>query len=325
MQKDLPLWQFIEKHLKNRQTVMLMIVVESSGSSPGRQGFKMAVNTEGVLCGSIGGGIMEQKLVELAKDKLQKNELIPFFKKQIHRKDTPQFQSGMICSGEQTILFKPLIFNDLKIIKKIILSLKKNTPSVPTSSGCAIFYLSPTLFSVVENRPNAVDFMFENKADDWRYEENLGFKKQLFIIGGGHCGLALSELMSKMDFCIHLFDDRQGLNTFEKNHFVHQKQIIDYAQIADFIPEGTNIYVVIMTLGYRSDEQIMRRLIDKNVKYLGVLGSPTKADKLLERLRQDGFLEENIAKLHMPIGLKINSQTPMEIAISIAAEIVQLN
>jgi xanthine dehydrogenase accessory factor len=319
MQQDLALWQFIYTRLKKGMPVMLMIVVESTGSSPGRQGFKMAVcpitPSGGIdIIGSIGGGIMEQKLVELAKEKLLKNYFKSFLKKQIHRKDTPQLQSGMICSGEQTILFKPLIFNDLKIIKNIILSLKKNTPSV--------ICLSPTLFSIVKNYQNSSPYIFKNENNDWLYEENIGFKKHLYIIGGGHCGLALSELMSKMGFYIRLFDDRPDLNTFKKNKFAHEKHIIDYDKIADFIPSGDEYYVVVMTLGYRSDELIIRRLIDKNFKYLGILGSQAKADTLIENLKKDGFMDSQIEKLHMPIGLKINSQTPMEIAVSIAAEIV---
>ena len=314
MQNALPFWQFIEKCLKNNQLLVLLLVVESTGSSPGRQGFKMAVNTEGGLCGSIGGGIMEEKLVELAKDKLKNKGFTPFLKKQIHRKDTPQSQSGMICSGEQTVLFYPLKNRDLKVVIKIIQYLKKNTPS--------LFHLSPTLFSI-EKRQKSTNYFFENKPDNWVYEENMGFKKKLFIIGGGHCSLALSELMSKLDFYIHLFDDRHNLNTFENNPFVHEKHIIDYAKIADFIPEGDHVYVVIMTVGYRSDEIVIRQLLDKKFKYIGVLGSQAKANKLKQNLLDSHFTAEQVAKLNMPVGLKIKSQTPMEIAVSIAAQIIQ--
>src|SRR4029079_239011 len=84
------------------------------------------------------------------------------------------------------------------------------------------------------------------------YSEELGFKNDLYIIGGGHCALALSELMSKMDFHISLFDDRPELNTIDKNRFAHEITIIDgYDQITDYISSGDNIYVVVMSLGYR--------------------------------------------------------------------------
>ena len=72
MRKDLSLWHFIENKLKASQAVMLLVVTESKGSSPGRQGFKMALSEDGEMNGSIGGGIMEKKLIELARKKIER-------------------------------------------------------------------------------------------------------------------------------------------------------------------------------------------------------------------------------------------------------------
>lgn len=78
---------------------MLLYVLESNGSSPGRQGFSMAVTAKGEMEGSIGGGIMEHKFVEMAKDKLMRDENELSVRKQIHNKQAAKNQSGMICSG----------------------------------------------------------------------------------------------------------------------------------------------------------------------------------------------------------------------------------
>ena len=102
------IWSFIVKKLEQEINIVLMLVLESAGSSPGRQGFKMAVSADDQMDGSIGGGIMEHKLVVKARDMLKKKEQNYFFKKQIHRKDSPQDQSGMICSGEQTVVLIPI-------------------------------------------------------------------------------------------------------------------------------------------------------------------------------------------------------------------------
>src|SRR5688572_32457844 len=96
-------WQFIFDNIENGIPVMLLYVLESHGSSPGRQGFFMAVNANKEMEGSIGGGIMEHKFVEMAKEKLQAASDKPQVKKQIHDKAAAKDQSGMICSGEQTI------------------------------------------------------------------------------------------------------------------------------------------------------------------------------------------------------------------------------
>src|SRR5829696_5921746 len=106
MTRQVILWKQICKDLEQNIPVILLYVLESKGSSPGRQGFFMTVNATGAMQGSIGGGIMEHKFVEMAREKLQvaSSELqAGQIKKQIHDKSAAKDQSGMICSGEQTI------------------------------------------------------------------------------------------------------------------------------------------------------------------------------------------------------------------------------
>ena len=319
MKKELELWQFAAEKLKQNQTVMLLIVAENSGSSPGRQGFKMIVAEDG-LAGSIGGGVMEVRLVELAKGsvkgkrKKEKGKNKTQIVEQVHRKNSEN-SSGMICSGKQTVIFFEMNPQDLKTVREIIRALKNHQAKA--------LQISDSRFQISENSPE-FDYKFEQKDNgEFLYEEKLGFKNHLFIVGGGHCALALSELVSKMDFYISLFDDRADLNTLEKNRFVQAKTIIEsYEKIGEFIPSGANHYVVVMTLGYKFDEIVIRKLFDKNFKYFGVLGSRAKMKTLLKNLVKEGFPKEKLNQIHTPIGLPINSQTPEEIAVSIAAEII---
>ncbi|CAN5231496.1 hypothetical protein BH20ACI1_BH20ACI1_00190 [soil metagenome] len=321
MNKELEIWQFAAERLKRDESVMLLVVAESSGSSPGRQGFKMIVARDD-LCGSIGGGVMEVRLAELAKFKIQnsKFKIDSEIIEQIHRKNSPN-SSGMICSGRQTVIFFELSPAYLKTVLKII--------EILENDYFEFLQIKPDSFHVVDlfrikDSDKDFDFLFENKGEnEFVYAELLGFKNNLYIIGGGHCALALSELMSKMDFHISLFDDRADLNTLAKNEFVHHKQTIDsYENIGDLIESGANVYVVVMTLGYKFDEIVIRRLFDKDFKYFGVLGSKAKMKTLLRNLEKEGFDAEKLKKIHTPIGLPINSRTPEEIAVSIAAEII---
>src|SRR5678815_5638858 len=107
MPNAIRVWKQISKCLAEHIPVMLLYVLESKGSSPGRQGFFMAVNAKGDMEGSIGGGMMEHKFVEMAIEKLRVQHLEFGVRKQIHDKTAPKEQSGMICSGEQTILLYP--------------------------------------------------------------------------------------------------------------------------------------------------------------------------------------------------------------------------
>lgn len=318
MNKDLEIWRFATEKLSQNEPVILLVVAESAGSSPGRQGFKMIVSRN-EICGSIGGGVMEIALVELAKLRIANDELQIDSEiiEQVHRKNSPN-PSGMICSGSQTIVSIKLNSSHLKLIEEIIFALEKNQSK--------ILLISNLKFEISNLNDADEDFGFEKSGEnEFIYKEKLGYKNKLFIIGGGHCALALSELMSKMDFHISLFDDRADLNTLQKNQFAHEKKIIEsYDQIGEFIESGNNIYVVVMTLGYKFDEIVIRRLFDKNFKYFGVLGSRAKMKILLKTLEKEGFDKERLSKIKTPIGLPINSQTPEEIAVSIGAEIVSV-
>jgi xanthine dehydrogenase accessory factor len=321
MNKQLIIWQLIHKSMVQNIPVMLMYVLESKGSSPGRQGFFMAVNKNGEMEGSIGGGIMEHKFVEMAKEKLQTADVKAEgtgIKKQIHDKSAAKNQSGMICSGEQTNFLYRMQAEDILPVENLMGCLAENKKG--------LLQLSAHGFSFYEEFRDEENFRFEFHSEtQWLYQEKIGYKNTIFIIGGGHCALAFSKLMSMMDFYIYLFDTRPDLHTMILNDDVHQKQVIkDYSELNALIPSGRDHFVVVMTFGYRTDEIAVKALLLKEFRYFGLLGSKKKIKKLLTDLKKEGFSQEQLNKIHAPVGIPINSQTPEEIAISIAAQIIQV-
>jgi xanthine dehydrogenase accessory factor len=314
MQKNLLTWQLILQSLQQQTGVMLLYVLESKGSSPGRQGFMMAVNAAGQMCGSLGGGIMEYKFVELAKEKLKEENTSSSIHTQIHDKAAPNNQSGMICSGEQTIFLYKVKKDENRVVESIISSLQAY------NNGTLI--LSPLGISFLDLPPEK-NFSLERSSDDFLLKEKTGYKQNLFIVGGGHCSLAFAQLMCGMDFYIHLYDDRPSLNTMELNCFVHEKKVLsDYSALATEIPSGENNYVVVMTFGYRSDDIAVRAILNKRFAYFGLLGSKKKVEKMFADYLAEGITEETLNHIHAPVGIAIKSQTPEEIAVSIAAEII---
>ncbi|HRH56893.1 MAG TPA: XdhC family protein, partial [Chitinophagales bacterium] len=124
---------------------------------------------------------------------------------------------------------------------------------------------------------------------------------------------------------IHVFEDRNDLNTFVQNEAAHEKVLVDdYSELERHIPSGANNYVVLMTFGYRTDAVALRSVINKEFKYIGMLGSKAKIKELFAELRQEGIAEGRLARVYAPIGIDIRSQTPEEIAVSIAGEIVKV-
>lgn len=316
--KNIFTWKLINRSLDQGIPVMLLYVLESSGSSPGRQGFFMAVNAKAEMEGSIGGGIMEHKFVEMAGKRLRAQEdKEQEIRKQHHDKTAVKNQSGMICSGEQTIFLYRIKPTDALTIQNIIGSLEQNKNGT--------LYLFPSGINFTASAP-VKDFHFHMRSEeDWEYVEKTGYRNHLFIIGGGHCSLAFSKLMRSMDFYIRLYDERKDLKTMIENDSAHEKYFIgDYSELNELISAGDNHYVVIMTLGYRSDDLAVRALANKEFKYIGILGSKTKFAKMLAEYQRDGINLAWLQQIHAPVGLPVKSQTPEEIAVSIAAEIIQI-
>lgn len=303
----LEVWKFIQQKLAADKNIMLLYVLQSEGSSPGRQGFKMAVASDDEFCGTIGGGIMEYKLVEKAKMLLQQNETAVALQHQYHDKEKTKDQSGMICSGSQINAFIPLSSSDKEIINKIISSPEK---SIQLSA------------KGLELSDKAAGLQYKTDTD-WLYRESINEQPVIHIIGGGHVGLALSELMNYLGFYIKLYDNRPDLNTVTANSFADEIHIVDYESIAGEFNQTEHDYVVIMTIGYRTDKSVLKQLINKPFFYIGLLGSDNKIDILMNEMKAEGISQQLLEKIHSPIGINILSKTTKEIAVSIAAEIIR--
>src|SRR6185295_15013277 len=237
-------WDNLADHLDTGEPIALLYVIHSEGSSPGRQGFHMIVYENGEMLGSIGGGFMEKKLVELALSNLHARHYEAFVKRQIHNKEASTNQSGMICSGEQTVAFYFLGKLDLMWINPLVNCLKSRSIGQLLLNNKGIRFTESKLMDTQFN----VDILSEHQ---WNFEEQIGHKQSLYIVGGGHVGLALSETMSRLGFYVVLLDDRERLNTVLMNTFAHRKEIIEYGKIDEHIPESANTYVALVSFGYR--------------------------------------------------------------------------
>ncbi len=310
------IWQFVGENLTAGTPVAVLCVLDSQGSSPGRRGFKMAVTADGRMAGTVGGGIMEHKWVEFAKEKINSKNFDIEIKKQYHDKDHKENRSGMICSGEQTIAIFVLGAAHGKMLDSLI--------EFQTRNQTCIFELSPSgiSFSPLTGNHEKDRFLFKFE-DDWSYREILNTKEHVHIFGGGHVGLALSKILSMLGFYIEIYDDRPGLNTWESNDTANQKHLIDYDSVKD-IPFRENDYIVLVTFSYRSDKFLLEQFMDKKVKYIGMMGSENKIRTLYRELEEEGRNPSEWAHVHAPIGMEIYSKTTMEIAVSIAGQMIKI-
>jgi len=144
----------------------------------------------------------------------------------------------------------------------------------------------------------------------------------LFVIGAGHVGCQLGKIAPDAGFRVHVVDDREKFANIER--FPEAAEVV-----VDSIPEWLHrtelpqsAYVVVVTRGHTHDLDAMRALAARDLKYLGLIGSRAKVRRIFDLLLEEGMPKECLARVHAPIGLDIGAVTPVEIAISIMAELV---
>lgn len=311
------IWQWLDSALQQHKSVALLAVVDSKGSSPGRAGSKLAITANKASFGTIGGGKVEHDLCEYAVKYLKKNQQnTQLFTKQ-HHPASPKYSSGQICGGEQTVALVIFKQSDLPLLQKIQHAEASNLPIILEIKPHGL-----TLTPIIENTVNS-SFTFYQQTD-WCHQSVIGLQKTAYIIGGGHVGLALTNILVLLDFRVIVIDQRTAVKTMEDNTLSSQKLVMPYSEIAIEIKEGNYSYVFIMTHSHETDQQVIELLAGKSFKYLGVLGSHRKIS-LMKKNLSSKINQQNWKSIHAPIGIPINSHTPMEIAISIAAELIQFD
>ena len=146
----------------------------------------------------------------------------------------------------------------------------------------------------------------------------------LLIAGAGHVAQPLSRLGKMLGFRVVVIDDRPALANAQRFPDADEIRCVPYLEGLNGFPIGTSTYVVIVTREHEQDEAALRAVLDSPAAYVGMVGSKRKVADILGRLESEGVPRERIERVYSPIGLDIGAQTPEEIAVSIAGEIVNI-
>ncbi|MFW5792706.1 MAG: XdhC family protein [Bacteroidota bacterium] len=311
------LWKFIENEINNNRKVILISVIERKGSSPGKAGYKIAVSDNNSLEGSIGGGVMEVNMVEYAKKILKEKSNEIFIKKQIHNPNAGQEASGLICSGEQTHAFIPIDSSNINTVSEIITCLEKGNSGILTLSQKGLEFIE----SDEKSAFTKCDIQDENV---WSFSEVIGKTDTIYIFGGGHVSIPVSQIFKMLGFKVVVYDNRKDLSTIDKNIYADIKEIIDYKDAGKMIKDEFNSYVAIMTVSHAEDQLILKQMASKNLKYLGMIGSKNKVKKIFDALLSQGITQEQLDKVDAPMGIPVKCHTTEEIAVTIAAKVIQV-
>ncbi len=308
------IWIFIEQRLEQGNPVILLVVTEVKGSSPGKRGFKMAVDSTGEKTGSIGGGPMEFTMEKLSVEQLQDPSPGAFTKRMVHSADAGEEASGLICAGEQRHVLVTISPDESSTVRSIRQSLESGKGGhLYVTAGGLHFSGNDSSEPSAAGRPEG----------DVIYEEVLTPSPVLYIFGGGHVSIPVSQLGRMLGFRVEVYDNREGLSTLEENTWANAKGVIQYENAATLIRSPESSFVCIMTVAHASDERVLEQMLPLPLRYLGMIGSRNKVRTLFSNLREKGADLSALERVDAPMGVPINSETPAEIAVSIFAEIIR--
>ena len=144
-------------------------------------------------------------------------------------------------------------------------------------------------------------------------------KTPLYIFGAGHVGQAIVRVLKDSPFQLHVVDSRP--------EWLSQIQDPSIVQISDVdsVVVSSNSYVAIMTHSHDLDYAILQKCLHQKPKYLGLIGSETKWQRFSERLSKENYSKAQIESVWCPMGISIGGKSPTEVAVSLAAQILQMH
>ena len=316
----------IKNKLEHEQALVLVTVIASSGATPRGAGARMLIGKEGRICGTIGGGAVEYRSEQIAAKVLEeKTSLGHDF---TLTKDDVQ-NLGMICGGACNVFFHYLSAGDTHTI-------------MLCDEAEAEFQRGSNLWLLTDVGENGQMGLYAEDLGFWgisvpenltlsRHPERTGniFAEQInssgkvYIFGGGHVAQELVPVLSHVGFRCVVMDDREEFT--KKELFPGAEEVIcgDLQNIGDYMTIGNDDYICVMTRGHAYDTVIQAQVLKCRPTYCGVIGSAFKAAGVRKTLKEEyGLLDEELDLVTTPIGLAIKGETPAEIAISIAAQMI---
>jgi len=328
----------LENWRAENKSIALATVVQTWGSSPRRAGAKMALTPDGRITGSVSGGCVEGAVFEEGVAVLKSNRprLLHF-----GVADETAWEVGLACGGSVDIFVEPLeprLFESLHIVlvekrPAVLVTVVRGPDEVlggkmlVGEEGKIIESFHDTLDAIPLNLAQEALAQGESRLSMLN-EEIEAFMEvilpppTLIAIGGVHITVALMALAKTLGYQTVVIDPRSAFGNNKR--FPHVDQLIPLWPDEAFqkVPITRSTAIATLTHDPKLDDPSLKIALPSSAFYVGALGSKTTQTKRRQRLLEDGLTEEQLNRLHGPIGLDIAASTPEEIAMSIMAEIV---
>lgn len=336
--------------VKNKNCA-LATVTDVVGSTPQIPGCSALFGKNRLLAGTVGGGETELNVAKAAA-RLIRSKKSGYFRFSLNHEIGDN--QGPICGGGMNILVDANPEIHLPVFEAINTALRQRKPGVlltffaqtetaatltrdwltgenwPEKSGGLPELLKEIVAAKLAN-PVAGDFKEIQLSEPGEKEKRLFFFETivppplLIVAGAGHVGKAVTHIGNWLGFEVAVWDDRPDFARAKNLPEAHHVFSGEIALMKKMLLPGKDTFVVIVTRGHAKDAEFLKEFINEDVAYIGMMGSKRKVIQVRRLFLDNGWAtEEKWNCVHTPIGIEIESKTVNEIAVSIAAQLIDV-
>jgi xanthine dehydrogenase accessory factor len=324
----------LERWVGEGHRFALATVTNTWGSSPRPVGSMMGVREDGLICGSVSGGCVESAVIESALASLADGQ-----HRQLHfgqLTDDEVWDVGLSCGGEIDVWIDPLpVQRDRAIWDRLAELVKRDEPftlvtllvwgSSPVPGATSTKSSGPIVEQSIEAFDPASPTGMAAETDRAAFVQPIPSRDKLVIIGAVHIAIPLVGFARDLGFETIVIDPRGTFSVEERFEVLPDRMLSMWPEKAfKSVALTGSTYAVLLTHDPKIDDKALSALLKSQVVYIGALGSRSTHAARRERLLAAGFGEEDLKRIHGPVGLSIGAKSPAEIALSIMAEIVQV-
>ena len=349
------MYQQIKQLLKEGETLAITTIVSTLGSTPREVGAKMVVTASGEILGTIGGGCGEAEVRRRAVETIRSRqpEMV-----RVELLDDIESDSPAVCGGVLDTFVDPWGRDDagaLRLAEELDEISRTGNAAVLASvlmadgfddvapgdkclvregEVCCGNIRNPELLSAVlreaavrQEREDCLRVALEMSGGRTVevFFEVMTAVRRVVIVGAGHLAIPLVQFTKTLGFHTTVLDDRVVYANRER--FPNADEVLtgDMAETLRGLEITPQTYIVLITRGHQFDEPCLRAVIHSPAKYIGMIGSRRRVKACFIRFRdEEGIPEELLNRVYAPIGLDIQAESPEEIALAIAAELIKV-
>ncbi|HXT17444.1 MAG TPA: XdhC family protein [Gemmatimonadaceae bacterium] len=307
--------QSFPPEVRNEPAVALATLIGATGSTSKKIGAKMVVGSSGRILGGVTiGGCVDAQVVEASDALLETGGRRVL---SISLDDDEAWEIGLTCGGTIEVLIERVRPGD------------ENDPVVAAHAQAAEILARGNAAAIVTpiepaGAPFAVPASELTAAvsDGRTFIDRVAPPTTLVIVGAGQIAMSLTKFARELEMRSVVIDGRERYATRARFPDADEIQIGMPSEIVARIPATPNVAAILVAHDYKYELPVLRQLLRSNVGYLGLLGSRKRGAAVRDILREEGYSDEELQRIHTPIGLDIGGRSSAEVALSIIGEVV---